>query len=67
MRELAEQIDSHVKVIDVDNSTSNVPKGPNAPEINPVPTPPQLLERFPLSPLQLHKTLSCECIEPMMP
>ena len=40
MRELAEQIDSHVKVIDVDNPTSNVPKGPNTPEINPIPTPP---------------------------
>ena len=39
MRELAEQIDSHMKVIDVDNPTSNVPKGSNAPEINPVLTP----------------------------
>ena len=46
MRELAEQIDSHVKVIDVDNSTSNVPKGPNAPEINPVPTPPNFWKGF---------------------
>ena len=41
MRELAKQIDSHVEVINVDNSSSNVaPEGPNDTEINLVPTPP---------------------------
>nr|POE61989.1 hypothetical protein CFP56_38533 [Quercus suber] len=33
--ELAEQIDSHVEVIDMDNSATNVAsEGPNAPEVN---------------------------------
>ena len=41
MKELAEQTDSHVEVINVDNSGSNVaPEGPNDPEINLVLTPP---------------------------
>ena len=41
MKELAEQTDSHVEVINVDNSGSNVaPEGPNDTEINLVPTPP---------------------------
>ena len=35
MTELAEQINSHVEVIDMDNPTTNVaPEGPNAPEVN---------------------------------
>ena len=35
MIELAEQINSHVEVIDMDNPTTDVaPKGPNAPEVN---------------------------------
>jgi len=55
MRELAKQINSHVEVINVDTSTSNVVvKGPNNPEINLVPTPPspQLLGSL-FYPLQL--------------
>ena len=41
MKELAEQIDSHMEVIDLDNPTSLVaPEGPKTLEINLAPTPP---------------------------
>ena len=64
MKELAEQIDSHMEVIDLDNPTSLVaPEGPRNSEINLAPTPPpQLLEEFPPSPLALPKILPLKYI-----
>ena len=39
MAELAEQIDSHVKIINVENPTTNTtPRGQSAPKVNPVST-----------------------------
>lgn len=66
MRELAKQIDSHVEVINVDNSGSNVaPEGPNDTEINLVPTPPP--PNFWRGFLCPFCSCSRECAQPMMP
>ena len=65
MKELAEQIDSHMEVIDLDNPTSLVAlEGPRNSEINLAPTPPpsQLLEELPPSPLASPKILPLKYI-----
>ena len=68
MKELAEQTDSHVEVINVDNSGSNVaPEGPNDPEINLVLTPPPNFWRGFLCPFYSCSRPPYECAQPMMP
>ena len=64
MKELAEQINSHMEVIDLDNPTSLVaPEGPKNLEINLALTPPpQLLEELPPSPLASPKILPLKYI-----
>lgn len=48
MKELAEQIDFHIEVIDMDNPTSNVaPEGLGNSEINLAPKPPNFWRSFP--------------------